>query len=184
MTSVCISLVSRYFVLKLTVLLRDRQQCRSSVIRKIFIKRKHMQLLADPVQSKRKTTLAHKSEQCEFCGGNFICEQAFNLHLKMHESHSEEKVQPQQDKQLVCENCDCSFITMPELHEHQKEHVAENYFSYDNCDYVSSHKENLITHQKCYNVSNYKYQCEECGEQFQSKCNCQIHLFHSHTSKK
>ncbi|KYN11306.1 Zinc finger protein 1 like protein, partial [Trachymyrmex cornetzi] len=104
---------------------------------------------------------------------------AFNLYLKMHESHSEEQVQPQQG-----ENCNCGFMTMPELREHQKKHVAKDF----NCDYVTSHKKNLITHQKCHNVSsiisiNYKYQCEKCGEQFQSKSNCLLHLL-SHTSKK
>ncbi|XP_072744536.1 uncharacterized protein [Anoplolepis gracilipes] len=168
-----------YFVSKLTVLPKDRrQQCGPGEIEHVFVQGHTELLIADPLSiSKAETTdiLIHENVmQCEFCGDSFASEQAFTLHLEMHESCSEERARSQDD-QLVCENCGCSFSTMLGLREHQKEQHEECY-NCDDCDYVTSQKDSLIDHQKCHTSDAYKYQCEVCGEQFQSKSSCQVHL--------
>ncbi|XP_070167461.1 zinc finger and SCAN domain-containing protein 2-like isoform X6 [Polyergus mexicanus] len=166
-----------YFVSKLTMLPKDRQQCRSDEVEHIFVQGHTQLLIADSLNvSKMETTdiLVHESVmQCEFCGDSFTSDQALTLHLETHESYSEGREQSQ-DEQLVCENCGYSFSTMPELREHQKEQ-HEEYYSCDDGGYVTSPRESLIDHQR-YTSDAYKYQCEVCGEHFQSKSNCQVHL--------
>ncbi|XP_050465533.1 gastrula zinc finger protein xFG20-1-like isoform X8 [Cataglyphis hispanica] len=172
-----------YFVSKLTMLPKDRQQCRPDEIKHVFVQGHTQLLLADSLSvSKMETTdmLVHESVmQCEFCGDSFISDQALTLHLETHESYSEER-ERSQDEELVCENCGYSFSSMPELQEHQKEQ-HEEYYSCDDDGYITSHRE--IDHQKCHTSDAYKYQCEVCGEHFQSKSNCQVHLS-SHVRNK
>ncbi|XP_070167458.1 zinc finger protein 30-like isoform X3 [Polyergus mexicanus] len=142
-----------YFVSKLTMLPKDRQQCRSDEVEHIFVQGHTQLLIADSLNvSKMETTdiLVHESVmQCEFCGDSFTSDQALTLHLETHESYSEGREQSQ-DEQLVCENCGYSFSTMPELREHQKEQ-HEEYYSCDDGGYVTSPRESLIDHQRTQN---------------------------------
>lgn len=163
----------------------DRQQCGSDEIKHVLIQSHTQLLIADSLSiSKMETTdiLAHESvRQCEFCGESFVSDRALSLHQETHESCSEEGARSQEER-LVCENCGYSFSTMSELREHQKEQHEECY-SCDDCDYVTSHRESLIVHRRCHTSDAYKYQCEVCGEHFQSKSNCQVHLL-SHVPDK
>ncbi|XP_014471775.1 PREDICTED: zinc finger protein 3-like isoform X5 [Dinoponera quadriceps] len=178
-----------YFVSKLTTLGGERRQGEPvGEIKHVFIQgnARLLPLSADSLQLP-KTELTDPLEcksnqivvQCEFCGYGFMSERSLSAHLETVHSESAER---SQDDRLVCEQCGCSLLTSAKLQEHQREHqqeehdVSETWHACESCNYKTTCSESLADHQNCHSPAlGFKYQCEVCGELFDSKSSSQEH---------